>query len=177
MSFGSFWSGLKLVQLDPETGLMLDPKSKPISLAYQEQIEAPFILFHGGYYYLFFNWGWCCRGTRSTYNIRVGRSREIQGPYLDRNGVDLRHRGGTLVLDTIENRIGPGHPGVLRHGEKDVLSYHYYDEKYRGRSRLGIAALTWDEEGWPVVEEETADLLDHTHEKPETTEPRQERRR
>lgn len=152
MAYGSFWSGLKMIQLNPETGLRLKPEQPPISVAYQEQIEAPDLVYRDGYYYLFLNWGWCCRGVNSTYNIRVGRSRNISGPFLDRDGVDLRNRGGTLVLDTHENRIGPGHPEVAKTSDGWRLTYHYYDADHRGRSRLGISPLTWDEEGWPIVD-------------------------
>lgn len=157
MSFGSFWSGLKMVELDPKTGLVLNADQAPVAIAYQEQIEAPEIYEHDGYYYLFMNWGWCCRGVRSTYNIRVGRSRSVTGPFLDRNGVDLRTRGGTLVLESQGSQIGPGHPGIFKTEDGWLMGYHYYDENNRGRSRLGLRPLTWDSEGWPQLGDEMLD--------------------
>jgi arabinan endo-1,5-alpha-L-arabinosidase len=122
------------------------------SLAKKEQIEAASIYFHDGYYYLFVNWGHCCRGVRSTYNIRVGRSHEITGPYLDRDGVDLMAGGGTLVLDTVGSAIGPGHAGFFEHDGQLLFSYHFYNAEKRGRPEMGINRLTWDERGWPQVE-------------------------
>ena len=91
LAFGSFWTGIKLVELDPATGKRLDPNSPIHSLARHDMIEASYIYRRGGYYYLFVNWGKCCRGVKSTYNIRVGRSRKITGPYLDKKGVDMLH--------------------------------------------------------------------------------------
>jgi len=40
MAFGSYWSGLKLVPLDPATGLRLDPQTGPVPLAWSKEIEA-----------------------------------------------------------------------------------------------------------------------------------------
>jgi arabinan endo-1,5-alpha-L-arabinosidase len=154
LAFGSFWSGIKLIQLDPETGKRLSPDSPMHALAWKEQIEAPAIHFNDGYYYLFVNWGHCCRGVRSTYNIRVGRSREITGPYLDRDGISLLDGGGTLVLDTRGAAIGPGHAAFFEHDGRLVLSYHYYDGERRGQPVMGINKLDWDAQGWPVVADE-----------------------
>jgi arabinan endo-1,5-alpha-L-arabinosidase len=61
-------------------------------------IEAPVIFWRDGYYYLFVSWDRCCRGVESTYKVVVGRSREITGPYLDREDENLAHGGGTLVV-------------------------------------------------------------------------------
>lgn len=151
MAYGSFWSGLKLVQLDPATGLLLDPAAPPISLAWAEQIEAPTLHERDGWFYLFINWGWCCRGLNSTYNIRVGRSRQITGPYLDREGRDLRQAGGTLVLDSEGHELGPGHAGLISQGDRILLSYHFYDARANGLSRLGFRNLRWSADGWPEV--------------------------
>jgi arabinan endo-1,5-alpha-L-arabinosidase len=151
MAFGSFWSGIKLVELDPKTGLRKSPDSPLVSLANKEQIEAVAIHRRGDHYYQFVNWGWCCRGIRSTYNIRVGRSRDVRGPYLDKDGKDLRHGGGSLLLETEGRFIGPGHPGLFQDGDRLLMSYHFYDEKRGGRPRLAIRKLSWTEDGWPKL--------------------------
>jgi arabinan endo-1,5-alpha-L-arabinosidase len=151
LAFGSFWSGIKLVQLDPKTGLRLAPDAPVHALAHKEQIEAVALYRHGGYFYQFVNWGWCCRGVKSTYEIRVGRSRDITGPYRDKDGVDLRKGGGSPVLGTEGRFIGPGHPGVFRDGDRYLLSYHFYDGDRGGRSRLAVRPLEWGEDGWPRV--------------------------
>src|SRR5439155_4812703 len=99
MAFGSYWSGIKLIQLDPSSGHRLGT-NPPIALAWKEAIEAACLAEHNGYFYLFVNWGHCCRGVESTYNIRIGRSRNIRGPYLDQEGMELLRGGGSLFLDT-----------------------------------------------------------------------------
>jgi beta-xylosidase len=156
MTYGSFWSGIKLVELDGSSGKRIAPDSPLYSLAHKSEIEAPALYFRDGHYYLFLNWGLCCRGVRSTYNIRVGRSEAITGPYLDREGVDLRDGGGTLILDTHDAAIGPGHAGFLEKDGDLLMSYHYYDGNKRGVPQLGINRVTWDAAGWPVVEDKMA---------------------
>ena len=151
MSFGSFWSGIKLLELDPKTGKRLAEDSPLFPIAWKEAIEAPAIHKRDGWYYLFVNWGICCRGADSTYEIRVGRSREITGPYLDREGVDLMKGGGTAFLATEGTMIGPGHVGIFSEGGRDWLGIHFYDGADKGKPTYALRALTWAEDGWPVA--------------------------
>lgn len=148
MALGSYWSGIKLIQLDPSTGHRLGTNA-PIALAWKEQIEAACFAEHDGYYYLFVNWGHCCRGIQSTYNIRIGRSRNIGGPYLDKDGMELLRGGGSLFLDTQGRFIGPGHVGILNTKEGPLFSHHFYDGNNRGRRTLGIRPFAWSAAGWP----------------------------
>ena len=150
---GSFWSGIKLVQLDPKSGRRLETNSPIFALAWKEAIEASCLYRHEGYYYLFVNWDQCCRGIQSTYNIRVGRSRSVTGPYLDQSGVDLLRGGGSLLLGTEGRFIGPGHAGLLRRDGADWLSFHYYDGTNNGAATLGLRPLRWNAEGWPEVKD------------------------
>jgi arabinan endo-1,5-alpha-L-arabinosidase len=152
MALGSFWSGIKLVQLDPQTGKRLAPNSPIHALAYEKEIEAAAIYYQTGHYYLFVNWGRCCRGANSTYEIRVGRSREITGPYLDKDGVDLMKQGGTPLLATDGAFIGPGHAGIFEERGKFWFSCHFYDGTQRGASTLAIRPLRWGGDGWPVLD-------------------------
>ena len=107
--------------------------------------------FYDGYYYLFVDWGMCCRGADSTYNMRVGRSKNITGPYLDKEGKDMLTGGGTLLLDTEGPFIGPGHPGIIKKDNNYLLSMHFYNGAQRGASQYAIRSLEWDDDGWPVV--------------------------
>lgn len=154
LSFGSFWSGIKLIQLDPATGKRISPDSTMYSLAHYNTIEASFIYYHDGYYYLFVNWGFCCRGANSTYEIRIGRCKKITGPYLDQDGNDMLTGGGTKFLGTDGAFIGPGHAGILKDGDKYWFSCHFYDgTKPPSGGSLAIRPLTWKADGWPVAEE------------------------
>ena len=109
--YGSYHGNIELVQLDPKTGLRHDTNAPPTIIA--SESEASDIIFHGGYFYLFVNHGGCCQGSNSTYNIRMGRSQKVSGPYLDKQGFDLAQGAGTLFLAAEGNDIGPGHFGLL----------------------------------------------------------------
>lgn len=157
LSFGSFWSGIKLRKLDA-TGQLSKEDSTLYALASRPKegkngtaIEAPFIFQHGDYFYLFVSYDLCCKGADSTYNIRVGRSKEITGPYLDREGKPMPEGGATPVLSSSKRWRGPGHNAVLHDQKTDWLVYHSYDAEDSGISKLRIEALVWDEKGWPMA--------------------------
>ncbi len=151
LTFGSYWSGIKLIQLDPKTGKRIAPDSKMYSLAFNESIEASYLCKHEDYYYLFVNWGSCCQGPKSTYNIRVGRSKTITGPYLDKAGVDMLQRGGSVFLGTTNGPlIGPGHAGTLTAEGKTWLTSDFEgDLQMGGKATLAIMPLQWNSDGWP----------------------------
>ncbi|HYA79052.1 MAG TPA: arabinan endo-1,5-alpha-L-arabinosidase [Candidatus Nitrosopolaris sp.] len=151
LAFGSFWSGIKMIQLDPNTGKRIATNSPMYSLAFNDSIEASYIHHYGKFYYLFVNWGRCCRGTNSTYEIRVGRSRKITGPYLDQAGTDLMTGGGSPFLKTTGPFIGPGQVGIFSEGGTDWLSCHFYDGTESGRPTLAILPLRWNTSGWPEI--------------------------
>jgi arabinan endo-1,5-alpha-L-arabinosidase len=149
--FGSYWSGIKLIELNPATGFRLTPNSPVISLACNTSIEASAICRHGDFYYLFVNWGQCCKGVDSTYEIRVGRSPAITGPFVDQNGLDLLYEGGTPFLSTDGRYIGPGHAAFFTRNAKEYLSCHYYDGTRQGKASLAITPLLWTTNGWPMA--------------------------
>ena len=85
--FGSYWSGIKLFQLDASTGKPASASPTLYSLAQRpapDALEGAGITYHAGYYYLFVSFDTCCAGISSTYRIMAGRSRDITGPYVDR---------------------------------------------------------------------------------------------
>lgn len=151
LTFGSYWSGIKLIQLEPQTGKRMTPDSKLFSIAYNESIEASYLTRHDSYYYLFVNWGSCCAGPKSTYNIRIGRSKAVTGPFLDKAGTDMLHSGGSLFLATTNGPlIGPGHAGTLNAQGKDWFSSDFEgDVRMGGRATLAIMPLRWNTDGWP----------------------------
>lgn len=158
LAFGSFWTGIKLIELDPATGLPLKNPPDMIALASRpgveyNPIEAPFIYQHGAYYYLFVSWDFCCQKVKSTYNIRVGRANEITGAYLDKDGKPMLEGGGTLVLEGAGDMHGPGHNAVIRDGDRDLLVHHIYDGTRGGMAVLQIRPITWDADGWPIAGE------------------------
>ena len=149
LAFGSYWQGIFLTELNPQTGLRVSTNAPLFQLAWNHSIEAACLTHHANYYYLFVNWGECCTGTNSTYEVRLGRAEKITGPYRDRDGKDLADGGGSPFLHSTGRFIGPGHIGILRDGDTTWFSYHYYDAETRGRSRLALGKIDWSS-GWPV---------------------------
>ena len=150
LSYGSYFGFIRIVQLDPKTGKRIDPTDKPYDIAIN--MEATDIIYRDGWYYLFGTHGICCRGSDSMYNIRVGRSRKVTGPYLDEEGVDLIRGGGRLFCGSGGRVIGPGHFGLLKIGDGvEKVSMHYEADLDRGgASVLDIRPLLW-KDGWPMA--------------------------
>jgi arabinan endo-1,5-alpha-L-arabinosidase len=149
---GSYIGYIRLVQLDPKTGLRIDPNDKPIDLAIN--CEASDVIYHDGWYYLLATHGSCCRGADSNYNIRMGRSRKVTGPYLDAEGVDMILGGGTKLIGSGGRTVGAGHFGLLDLGQGVMkFSMHWEaDFDKGGASVLDIRPLLW-KDGWPVAGE------------------------
>src|ERR1041384_3479742 len=154
LDWGSFWGGIKMRRIDPETGKLSTKDTMMHSLASRPRtppvggaIEAPFIVRQGGYYYLFVSFDRCCRGANSTYNVVVGRSRKVTGPYVDKTGKPMTEGGGSPVIAAMTpNWKGPGHEGVLREPGADYLVFHAYNGT-TGRQTLQISTMIW-ESGW-----------------------------
>jgi arabinan endo-1,5-alpha-L-arabinosidase len=156
LCYGSYHGNIQLVELDPKTGLRIATNS-PVSIL-ASQSEAADLIFHDGYYYLFVNHGSCCSGSNSTYNIRVGRSKNVTGPYLDRYGDDLAQGAGTLFLAAAGKQIGPGHFGLLVDDGVEKFSCHYEADLERGgRPVLDLRPLLWTADGWPLPGENVRD--------------------
>jgi arabinan endo-1,5-alpha-L-arabinosidase len=149
LTYGSYFGGIRITQLDANTG-------KPLNAATQYTVanggvEASYVAYNNGYYYLFINRGSCCNGVSSTYYIQVGRSASPTGPYLDQAGQDLNANGGTTLLSRDGKFVGPGHAGILAENGVTYFSHHYYDGYDNGAPKLGLAQLTWGTTGWPTV--------------------------
>ena len=171
LSFGSFWSGIKMRRIDASTGkpdpadptlYALASRAKPADAAPAkpglppdwEAIEAPFIIHHRNFYYLFVSYDLCCRGTRSTYRIMVGRSRKVTGPYADAEGKPMLQGGATQLLAGNDRWLGPGGESILVRPEGDIMVFHAYDAQ-TGRPALQISTLAW-QSGWPHAALETS---------------------
>ncbi len=159
LAAGSFWSGIKLFKLDSKSLKPLDAEhpialaSRPNTPEIQGSIEAPFLQYRGGWYYLFASYDFCCRGANSTYNVRVGRSRSILGPFVDLSGKRMLEGGGTQILFPDERWKGPGHCCICRNAAGvDQIVYHAYDAQNNGLPRLQVRELNWGADGWPSVQ-------------------------
>ncbi|MBO4551069.1 MAG: family 43 glycosylhydrolase, partial [Bacteroidaceae bacterium] len=142
---------IRLIELDPNTGERVKGNvEKDIAI----DCEATDLLYRNGWYYLLGTHGTCCDGVNSTYNIVTGRSRSVEGPYIDNVGRDMFHGGGRMVIAAGDRKTGPGHFGrtIIDEGV-EVMSCHFEaDFDMSGRSVLGILPLLWKND-WPVAGE------------------------
>ena len=166
LAFGSFWKGIKMRHLNRSTGLLSEKDTKIYSLASRytgpltqprdvrlppnsEAIEAPFVFYHGDYYYLFVSWDLCCRGRKSTYRTMVGRSLNVTGPYVDRDGKAMLDGGGSPLIAANSTWLGPGGESLLHLPSEDLIVFHAYSA-VDGHPELHISTLGW-RDGWPQV--------------------------
>ena len=163
--WGSFWDGIQLARLDTTMHLATKPMTiarryspddqnaaeNPTSrFAGRNAIEAPFIFRHGDYYYLFVSWDYCCRGAKSNYRVAVGRSKQVSGPYLDRNGKDMLVGGGTIFLEGDKKEWeAAGHCAAYTFDGEDVFICHGYSATHNGAAMLIQRPISWTADGWP----------------------------
>ncbi len=128
-------------------------------------IEGPYILYHPDtdYYYLFVSYG----SLKNDYNIRVGRSRQVTGPYLDYFGRDMAdpedaglERGLMISAGyrwlTGMPYMGPGHNSVLLRENKEMyLVSHIRKMRFMdddcGPGLLQIRRMYMTPDGWPIA--------------------------
>ncbi len=154
LAFGSFWSGLKLRRVDPQSFKLSSTDTTTYSLASNPNggaIEAAYLIYRNGYYYLFASIGICCQGAASTYQTVVGRASSITGPYLNQDGNQMGANGDfTILLTGTGNVRGPGGESVYLNNGTYLLIYHYYDANQNGAVKFNIVDLTWNG-NWPQI--------------------------
>jgi arabinan endo-1,5-alpha-L-arabinosidase len=169
LSYGSFFGGIYLAELDRKSGFLKEG-AVPIKIAggNHAALEGSAIAYlpETGYYYLFVSYGSLSRD----YNIRVARSRNIAGPYLDAQGRDLNDsslvragKAGTKLMGGyrfLPGRTGdpalrvkaPGHNSVLIDGKDRFILHHvrsYGLPDYWFTMHVRSFAL--NRFGWPVA--------------------------
>jgi arabinan endo-1,5-alpha-L-arabinosidase len=148
-TYGTFFGFIRLVELDPKTGKRLEGNE---ALDIAIDCEATTLMYRNGWYYLLGTHGTCCDGANSTYNIVVGRSRSVTGPFIDNVGRDMLKGGGKMVLAAGGRVVGPGHFGrwIIDDGVEKMSCHYEADLDQGGRSVLGIRPLLWKND-WPVA--------------------------
>ncbi|KAL5335456.1 glycosyl hydrolase [Aspergillus crustosus] len=183
MVFGSFWTGIWQIPLQPdlksvaevdgnldarhlaaEPGVIFRGRKNANAICGDvtgaHPVEGAFLAYHAPYYYLWFSWGRCCefksekmRNSGKEYRIRVGRSKNVRGPFVDKQGTDLVDGGGETVYGSQGEVFAPGGQGVLTDEFGDVLYYHYLNTSISydfWEARLGYNRLEYVD-GWPVA--------------------------
>jgi len=176
LTWGSFWDGIQLVKLkkdfktpvgEPKTvarrylrrnmAQLVSPEDQARAAqapdAGANAIEAPFLIKDGKYYYLFVSWDYCCKGVNSNYKVAVGRSKNIEGPYLDRNGKDMAEGGGEVIAQRDNQFYGIGHSSAYKFDGQWYFMAHAYSVADNGASKLVIKKMHFDSDGWPVLDE------------------------
>lgn len=177
--WGSFWDGIQLAPLDSTMHIVAGVRPKTIARRYNlsnrdeksnlpinpnppknptsdfagpNAIEAPFIFKHDNYYYLFVSWDYCCQGSKSNYRVAVGRSKTIDGPYVDNKGRDMRDGGGLLIIEGDKKSFDAiGHCAVYNFDNEDIFISHGYSVAHEGASILVQKTIKWSAEGWPQL--------------------------
>ncbi|MBN1186096.1 MAG: family 43 glycosylhydrolase, partial [Bacteroidales bacterium] len=150
-TYGTYFGFIRMVELDPKTGKRVEG-NEAIDIAID--CEATTLMYRNGWYYLLGTHGTCCDGANSTYNIVVGRSKQITGPYVDNVGREMLKGGGKMVIAAHDRVTGPGHFGrwVIDEGVEKMSCHFEADLDQGGRSVLGIRPLLWKND-WPVAGE------------------------
>ena len=179
--WGSFWDGIQLARLDTTMHMAVGEKPRTIARRYNlstpdgkktlsvnpnppknptsdfagpNAIEAPFIFKHAGWYYLFVSWDYCCQGSKSNYRVAVGRSRTVEGPYLDPDGVNMCDGGGMIVLEGDKKEYeAAGHCAAYTFNGEDIFICHGYSVALDGASVLVMRRIDWTKEEWPKLAE------------------------
>jgi arabinan endo-1,5-alpha-L-arabinosidase len=149
--YGSYKAGLRMVQLDPKTGKPFSDKPELYTIT-TSLGEGSYIVKGPEYYYVFASRGKCCSGIQSTYQIVIGRSKTVTGPYLNKNGESWKDNKYTLFLAGNYDEPGRGHNGFFAQGDTAYIVYHAYTRSQNGASLLNIKPMYMDADGWPTLE-------------------------
>jgi arabinan endo-1,5-alpha-L-arabinosidase len=149
--YGSYKAGLRLVELDYKTGkLKKDPPD--ITTITTSMGEGSFIIKGPKYYYVFASRGRCCAGDSSTYQIVMGRSKNVKGPYVNKEGESWVDNKYSLFLAGDSTEPGRGHNGFFTEHDTTFIVYHAYTHSAKGASLLNIKPMYIDEDGWPAMD-------------------------
>ncbi len=164
MFYGSSWDGIYLMELDPATGLALIPNDKGVRVAHRGftsntingNIEGPEIIYNPEFdkYYLFIAYDW----LQTKYNVRVGRSDNPNGPFLDIQGNDMNafEDNGPMILAPYRfaghsGWQGVSHPGVFAKDGDFYMGHQGRPGENSFYMVMHTRQLFWTEDGWPVV--------------------------
>ncbi|KAJ5930294.1 hypothetical protein N7466_005787 [Penicillium verhagenii] len=168
LNYGSFWHDIWQVPLSDDLLSLRDPDNPDaVQLTFVPDSdwkpeEGSWMSYRDGYYYAWFSHGKCCNfklafpARGDEYEIRVGRSTNVRGPFEDKDGKKLVDGGGTVIYASNHGVVyAPGGLGVLagNGSTPDVLYYHYLNTSIGFTdtdAHMGWNYLNYTD-GWPVV--------------------------
>ncbi|MDQ0223750.1 arabinan endo-1,5-alpha-L-arabinosidase [Metabacillus niabensis] len=167
MVYGSYFGGIFITELDKTTGKQKKSGEEGTLIAKRKsndfEIEAPAMMYNRDtdMFYLTVSYGY----LEDTYNVRVARSKDIQGPYVDFNGKNMIDTSdesfdtGTKIINSYafnddSGWLGTGHNGLLQEGDKYYLTHNARAGEDLYWSHLHVREIIWTKDGWPVVSPE-----------------------
>lgn len=165
MIYGSFFDGIHIVALSPETGLRVrDEKGTLIArrpASVDGAVEGAYVLYRPeeDRFVLFLSYD----SLADAYSVRVGIADEITGPYRDAAGTALTSpddahavAAGTKVLGGHRfpggaGLIAPGHNSIFRDGDDTFMVHHVRCADAPRRHEAQIRRVHFTRDGWPLV--------------------------
>ncbi|MCC9134898.1 arabinan endo-1,5-alpha-L-arabinosidase [Pontibacter silvestris] len=167
MVYGSSWDGLFVLQLNPATGLALQSGDKGTRIARRGwtggmvngNLEGPEIIYNSATnkYYLFVAYDW----LSTKYNVRVFRSDNPNGPFLDWNGVDVDNLAdnGPMILSPYKfmnhgGWQGVSHCAVFQDNGQYFMAHQGRPTVDPAFMVMHVRKIFWTPDGWPMVSPE-----------------------
>lgn len=159
MTYGSYWSGIKQRQIDPQSGMLLASNPTRYSLATRpgvpnDPIEGASLIHHGNYYYLFVSVDYCCEQNNAynDYKQAVGRSASPHGPFVDEFGTPMMNGGGTVLLQGDATWQAPGGGTAFFDTDKgeSLIIFHAHNLDKSNTPYQWVKTLRWVND-WPVI--------------------------
>lgn len=179
MVYGSYSGGIFIMELNATTGFPLSGQGygKHLMGGNHARIEGPYIIYspETNYYYMFVSFGGL--GADGAYNIRVARSSNPNGPYVDARGTSMTNvksnaslplfddasiapHGvklmGNHVFSGTNNVLGyvsPGHNSAYRKASTGQY-FLIFHTRFPGRGEqheVRTHEFFFNADGWPVV--------------------------
>jgi arabinan endo-1,5-alpha-L-arabinosidase len=152
--WGSF-NGIFYVELSDDGLTLKNPLLPQPKKVAGTAFEATYIHKRGAYYYLFASVGSCCAGLNSTYKLVVGRSTSLTGPYVNKEGYDMKMNYYSLVIGSSGRFVGNGHCSEIVQDDagSDWILFHGWDVNNEQNGRvLLLNQIQWDDNDWPYVD-------------------------
>ena len=174
LSYGSWSGGIWLFEIDEETGYPIHPEASDgentdryfgtrLIGGLHNSCEGPYIYYdkNSDYYYLTVSYGELTR--EGGYQIRVFRSKDVTGPYVDTCGETLKKTSehykyglkmmGNYMLPSLKTAyMAPGHNSILQ--TEDGKTYIIHHQRFDSGSEYHeprVHQLFMTENGWPVA--------------------------